>query len=88
MDSPFLSGLSSELLKLANKPAQAYGFASKLVKMIRKSPIASTATAMAGGAGLAAGAAGVKAKSDNEARHRDRVRQLLISRLSEGGQNA
>jgi hypothetical protein len=88
MDNMFFKGLSSELSKSANKPAQAYGFLAKAVRSIRRSPIASTSLAAAGGIGLATGAAEVKAKSDEEGRQRDRVRQILISRLSEGGQRA
>ena len=89
-----LGGFQEELLKQAATPAQAAvqagapaakTLASKLVAVLQKRPILTAATAAAAGAGAATGVAQAKAKKEEEGRRREQVRQLLMSRLSEGG---
>lgn len=89
-----LGGFEAGLMKRAAAPAQmaaqaaapaAKTLASKLVSVLQKRPILTAATAAAAGAGAATGMAQAKAKKEEEDRRREQIRQLLMSRLSEGG---
>lgn len=92
----YFSGLEAGILKGAAGAVQAIeaaapkveGLAGKLVSAIRRNPMLSTATAAAAGAGVASGLAESSAKKKEEERRRQQIRELLMQRLSEGGQVA
>jgi hypothetical protein len=74
----------AQMAAQAAAPA-AKTLASKLVAVLQKRPLLTAATAAAAGAGAATGVAQAKARKEGEDRRREQVRQLLMSRLSEGG---
>jgi hypothetical protein len=86
--NPFFDGFSSELKKLSApmpSPAAVETLSAKIMNVIKKRPVLAAATLAAGGAGLGVGAAQAKAKHDADEGRREEIRQLLMSRLSEGG---
>jgi hypothetical protein len=93
LTSKYFEGMESGITKRAAGVAQmveaaapkAEGLAAKLVGALRRNPVLATATAAAAGAGVATGVADAGAKKKEEERRREQIRQLLMSRLSEGG---
>lgn len=90
MNDAFFNGFEGELFKKQAGPLQqaapaAEGLAGKIVGALRKKPLMTAGAAAAAGAGAAKGVQVVKEKKQEEEARREQVRQLLMSRLSEGG---
>lgn len=86
--NPFFDGFSSELKKLSAQipsPAAVETLSAKLMGVIKRRPVLAAATVAAAGAGAGVGAAQAKAKHEAEDKRREEIRQLLMTRLSEGG---
>lgn len=85
----FFNGLEDETLKTAGAVAVSAGrkaepLIQKAIAAMRKRPLGTAVVAGAGGAGAATGVAEAKKKKEQEAKRRERIRQLLMRRLSGG----
>jgi hypothetical protein len=83
----FFGGLEDEIVKTSGAVAAApaaKSIAQKALAVIQKRPVGTAVVAAAGGAGAATGVAEAKKKKEQEEKRRERIRQLLMRRLSRG----
>lgn len=90
--SVYLNGFTEELGKIAQGPAAAgvaiagkKGVGHAIIEMLRKRPLLTAATGAAAGAGAVKGIEEKRREKDEMQRKRERIRQILMARLAQGG---